>query len=170
MQKQKGSNLRPSVLETDILPTELCSHRWGGGTRTHEAEWRQIYSLLSLPLENTSLKKRRLRDSNPWGVLPPSGFQDQCNRPTLPNLQFAEAEGFALDLWSLCSQRTSETFRFYTLAACRLTTQPYFLVGFRVQRYYTPMQPFCVTGIIFHFSLKTAVDSWNPISIFNLST
>ena len=94
MQKQKGSNLRPSVLETDILPTELCSHRWGGGTRTHEAEWRQIYSLLSLPLENTSLKKRRLRDSNPWGVLPPSGFQDQCNRPTLPNLQFAEAEGF----------------------------------------------------------------------------
>ena len=26
----------------------------------------------------------------------------------------AEAEGFALDLWSLCSQRTSETFRFYT--------------------------------------------------------
>ena len=54
-QKQKDSNLRPSVLETDILPTELCSHRWGGGTRTHEAEWRQIYSLLSLPLENTSL-------------------------------------------------------------------------------------------------------------------
>ena len=32
------------------------------------------------------------------------------------------------------------------------------------------MQPFCVTRIIFHFSLKTAVDSWNPISVFNLST
>ena len=81
------------------------------------------------PAHTPSLPKflwRRLRDSNPWGVLPPSGFQDQCNRPTLPNLQFAEAEGFALDLWSLCSQRTSETFRFYTLAACRLTTQPYF--------------------------------------------
>ena len=38
--------------------------------------------------------QRRLRDSNPWGVLPPSGFQDRYNRPTLPNLQIAEAEGF----------------------------------------------------------------------------
>ena len=49
------------------------------------------------PAHTPSLPKflwRRLRDSNPWGVLPPSGFQDQCNRPTLPNLQFAEAEGF----------------------------------------------------------------------------
>ena len=32
------------------------------------------------------------------------------------------------------------------------------------------MQPFCVTRNIFHFSLKTVVDSWNHISIFNLST
>ena len=49
------------------------------------------------PAHTPSLPKflwRRLRDSNPWGVLPPSGFQDQCNRPTLPNLQLAEAEGF----------------------------------------------------------------------------
>ena len=49
------------------------------------------------PAHTPSLPKflwRRLRDSTPWGVLPPSGFQDQCNRPTLPNLQLAEAEGF----------------------------------------------------------------------------
>ena len=42
------------------------------------------------PAHTPSLPKfhqRRLRDSNPWSVLPPSGFQDQCNRPTLPNLQ-----------------------------------------------------------------------------------
>ena len=32
------------------------------------------------------------------------------------------------------------------------------------------MQPFCVTRNIFHFSLKTVVDSWNHISIFSLST
>ena len=41
------------------------------------------------PAHTPSLPKflwRRLRDSNPWSVLPPSGFQDQCNRPTLPNL------------------------------------------------------------------------------------
>ena len=43
------------------------------------------------PAHTPSLPKflwRRLRDSNPWGVLPPSGFQDQCNRQTLPNLHF----------------------------------------------------------------------------------
>ena len=179
MQKQEGSNLRPSVLETDILPTELCSHRWGGGTRTHEAEWRQIYSLLSLPLENTSLKKRRLRDSNPWGVLPPSGFQDQCNRPTLPNLQFAEAEGFALDLWSLCSQRTSEIFRFYTFLLWQASPSSpseqrvalplsHTSIGFRVQRYNTPMQPFCVTRNNYHFSLKTCCWQLKPHILFQL--
>ena len=125
------------------------------------------------PAHTPSLPKfhqRRLRDSNPWSVSPPSGFQDQCNRPTLPNLQFAEAEGFALDLWSLCSQRTSETFRFYTFLLWQVSPSSpseqrvalplsHTSIGFRVQRYNTPMQPFCVTGIIFHFSLKTAVDS-----------
>ena len=30
--------------------------------------------------------------------------------------------------------------------------------GQPVQRYYTPMQPFCVTRNIFHFSLKTVVE------------
>ena len=119
------------------------------------------------PAHTPSLPKflwRRLRDSNPWGVLPPSGFQDQCNRPTLPNLQFAEAEGFALDLWSLCSQRTSETFRFYTFLVWQAPPSSpseqrvalplsHTSIGFRVQRYYTPMQPFCVTQIIFKKSL-----------------
>jgi len=28
-------------------------------------------------------------------------------------------------------------------------------IGFRVQRYNTPMQPFCVTRNNYHFSLKT---------------
>ena len=131
MQKQKGSNLRPSVLETDILPTaldlwSLClqrtmlpSLRWrDSNPRSRMAAdlqsalvaagehliiflWNLVESnhviWIFSPAHTPSLPKflwRRLRDSNPWGVLPPSGFQDQCNRPTLPNLQFAEAEGF----------------------------------------------------------------------------
>ena len=121
------------------------------------------------PAHTPSLPKfhqRRLRDSNPWSVSPPSGFQDQCNRPTLPNLQFAEAEGFALDLWSLCSQRTFETVRFYTFLLWQASPSSpseqrvalplgHTSIGFRVQRYNTPMQPFCVTRNNYHFSLKT---------------
>jgi len=77
--------------------------------------------------------------------------------------------GFALDLWSLCLQRTSETFRFYTFLLKQASPSSpseqrvalplsHTSIGFRVQRYYNPMQPFCVTRIIFHFSLKTAVE------------
>ena len=50
--------VEPSLAEPKpaVLPLyHRAVNRWGGRTRTHEAEWRQIYSLLSLPLENTSL-------------------------------------------------------------------------------------------------------------------
>ena len=44
-------------------------------------------------------------------------------------------------------------------------------VGFRVQRYNSPMQPFCVARIILQEIIKKkVVDSWNTLMIFNLST
>ena len=90
------------------------------------------------PAHTPSLPKflwRRLRDSNPWGVLPPSGFQDQCNRPTLPNLLF-------------CGSRRIRTFGALglgTLAVCWYRPLTHTSIGFRVQRYNAPMQSFCVT-------------------------
>ena len=50
--------VEPSLAEPKpaVLPLyHRAVNRWGGRTRTYEAERRQIYSLLSLPLENTPI-------------------------------------------------------------------------------------------------------------------
>ena len=50
--------VEPSLAEPKpaVLPLyHRAVNRWGGRTRTYEAERRQIYSLLSLPLENAPI-------------------------------------------------------------------------------------------------------------------
>ena len=84
------------------------------------------------PAHTPSLPKflwRRLRDSNPWGVLPPSGFQDQCNRPTLPNLHFMQKQKDS-NLRSLAARHVSNV-----LVS---TAHPYFrwISGAKVQKPY----------------------------------
>ena len=59
--------VEPSLAEPKpaVLPLyHRAVNRWGGRTRTYEAERRQIYSLLSLPLENTSISWWNLVESN----------------------------------------------------------------------------------------------------------
>ena len=81
------------------------------------------------PAHTPSLPKfhqRRLRDSNPWSVLPPSGFQDQCNRPALPNLQLMRKQKDS-NLRSLAARHVS--------SVLVSTAHPYFhwISGAKVQ-------------------------------------
>ena len=67
----------------DRHSTNWTFHRWGGGTRTHEAGWRQIYSLLLLPLKNTSISWWNLVESNHvLRIFCPT------HTPSLPKFQF----------------------------------------------------------------------------------
>ena len=91
------------------------------------------------------------------GLEPTTGcFVDSCSDPTELPHQFAEAEGFALDLWSLCSQRTSGTWRFSTFLLWQASPSSpseqcaafdlsaILPSSFRVQRYNRLMKPFFV--------------------------
>ena len=91
------------------------------------------------------------------GLEPTTGcFVDSCSDPTELPHQFAEAEGFALDLWSLCPQRTSGTWRFSTFLlwqaspsspseqCAALDLSAILPSSFRVQRYNRLMKPFFV--------------------------
>ena len=74
---------------------------------------------------------------------------------------------------SFCISRRIRTFgalRLGTLAVCWYRPLTHTSVWFQVQRYNTPMQPFCVARIILQEIIKKVVDSWNGISVFNLST
>ena len=74
---------------------------------------------------------------------------------------------------SFCISRRIRTFgalQLGMLAVCWYRPLTRTSVRFRVQRYNTPMQPFCVARIILQEIIKKVVDSWNGISVFNLST
>ena len=52
----EGVEPSPTEPKPVVLPLyHRAMIRWGGRTRTYEAERQQIYSLLSLPLENTPM-------------------------------------------------------------------------------------------------------------------
>ena len=78
--------VEPSLAEPKpaVLPLyHRAVNRWGGRTRTYEAERRQIYSLLSLPLENTPILKKKKKKVELNHVL---RIFSPAHTPSLPKL------------------------------------------------------------------------------------
>lgn len=76
--------------------------------------------------KSAKVPSEEAKDSNPWSVLPPSGFQDQCNRPALPNLQLMRKQKDS-NLRSLAARHVS--------SVLVSTAHPYFhwISGAKVQ-------------------------------------